>query len=49
LCEWVGKLKRNPRAGAVAVLMALLAWFGVELLTGGGLAGRMRSAGMQVP
>ncbi|HEV2377675.1 MAG TPA: hypothetical protein VGS19_36625 [Streptosporangiaceae bacterium] len=26
-------------AGAVAVLLALVAWFGVELVTGDGLAG----------
>jgi hypothetical protein len=26
-------------AAAVAVLLALVAWFGMELITGGGLAG----------
>jgi hypothetical membrane protein len=32
-------LRPAVSAGAVAVLLALVAWFGVELLTGGGLAG----------
>jgi hypothetical protein len=32
-------LRPAVSAGAFAVLLALLAWFGVELLTGGGLAG----------
>jgi hypothetical membrane protein len=45
----VGAWRRGPlvpwglrpavSAGAVAVLLALVAWFGVELITGGGLAG----------
>lgn len=32
-------LRPGVSAGAVAVLLALVAWFGVELITGGGLAG----------
>ena len=32
-------LRPAVSAGAVAVLVALVAWFGVELVTGGGLAG----------
>lgn len=32
-------LRPAVSAGAVAVLLALVAWFGVELITGGGLAG----------
>lgn len=32
-------LRLAVSAGAVAVLLALVAWFGVELLAGGGLAG----------
>jgi hypothetical membrane protein len=32
-------LRPAVSAGAVAVLLALAAWFGVELITGGGLAG----------
>ena len=32
-------LRPAVSAGAVAVLVALVAWFGVELITGGGLAG----------
>jgi hypothetical protein len=32
-------LRPTVSAGAVAVLLALVAWFGVELVTGGGLAG----------
>jgi hypothetical protein len=32
-------LRPTVSAGAVAVLLALVAWFGVELITGGGLAG----------
>src|SRR5499427_298925 len=32
-------LRPAVSAGAVAVLMALVAWFGTELITGGGLAG----------
>src|SRR5215472_5489150 len=32
-------LRPTVSAGAVAVLLALVAWFGAELITGGGLAG----------
>ena len=32
-------LRPGVSAGAVAVLLILVAWFGVELITGGGLAG----------
>ena len=32
-------LRPTVSAGAVAVLLALVAWFGTELITGGGLAG----------
>jgi hypothetical protein len=32
-------LRAAVSAGAVAVLLALVAWFGMELITGGGLAG----------
>jgi hypothetical protein len=32
-------LRPAASAGAVVVLLALVAWFGVELITGGGLAG----------
>jgi len=32
-------LRPTASAGAVAVLLALVAWFGAELITGGGLAG----------
>jgi len=32
-------LRPGVCAGAMAVLLALVAWFGVELITGGGLAG----------
>jgi hypothetical protein len=32
-------LRPAVSAGAVAVLLALVTWFGLELITGGGLAG----------